>query len=191
MRSAIGMKFCAAVLLASASALYLYAKGPFPFPGAKYAKGQDVSPTFEGWESNPDGSFTLHFGYYNRNTEEELFVPVGPANNFDLGKDGDNGQPTHFYPGRRWFVFNVVVPKDWPTDKRVVWTLTTNGRTDVAKGWLQPEWEVDNALITKDAVIDRSLGIWDTDTRIRITSLQRSPAVRLKPSRCPDRPRSR
>jgi len=155
------MKFCAAAFLLAAGIVSVRAQ--FQFPGAKYAKGQDVSPTYEGWQSNPDGSYTLYFGYYNRNTEEELFVPVGPDNNFDSGNNGDQGQPTHFYPGRRWFVFKVVVPKDWPQDKRVVWTLTTNGRTNLAKGWLQPEWEVDQPLITKNAVTDRSIGIWETE----------------------------
>src|SRR5262245_59530645 len=41
-----------------------------PFPGIEYPRGQDVSPTFDGWEGNPDGSFSLWFGYFNRNTEE-------------------------------------------------------------------------------------------------------------------------
>ena len=156
MRNAKSVWLCLAALVLGASVVW----PQFPFPGAKYAKGQDVSPTFEGWQSNPDGTFTLHFGYFNRNTEEELDVPIGSGNNFD--RNADEGQPTHFYTGRRWFVFKVVVPKDWPTDKRLVWTLTTNGRTNQAKGWLLPEWEVDNALITKNAVTDRSIGIWET-----------------------------
>ena len=134
MRNSNGMKFCAAALLLGSVVVCLNAQ--FQFPGAKYAKGQDVSPTFEGWEPNPDGSYTFYFGYYNRNTEEELDVPIGPENTFDLG-NGDQGQPTHFYTGRRWFVFKIAVPKDWPQDKRVVWTLTTNGKTNVSKGWLQ------------------------------------------------------
>ena len=128
----------------------------FPYPGARYDRGQDISPTFDGWESNPDGTFSMYFGYYNRNAEEEVDVPIGPENNFDLG-DGDQGQPTHFYPGRRWFVFKVVVPKDWPKDKRLVWTLINRGRTNLSKGWLQPEWEVDQLLISKDAVSDSFL----------------------------------
>ena len=127
--------------------------GQFSFPGARYNRGQDVSPTFDGWERNSDGTFRLYFGYYNRNAAEELDVPLGPDNRFDLG-DGDQGQPTHFYTGRRWFVFSVVVPKDWPPDKRLVWTLTSKGRTDLAKGWLQPEWEVDQLLISKNAISD-------------------------------------
>ena len=69
-------------------------------PGSRYARGQDVSPTFDGWERNPDGTFSMWFGYYNRNTEEEVDVPIGPENNFDLG-NGDQGQPTHFYTGRK------------------------------------------------------------------------------------------
>ncbi|PWU08024.1 MAG: hypothetical protein C5B51_08610 [Terriglobia bacterium] len=128
----------------------------FQFPGAHYSKGQDVSPTFDGWESNPDGSFTMYFGYYNRNSEEEVDVPLGPENSFDWG-NGDQGQPTHFYAGRRWFVFRVLVPKDWPREKRLVWTLTNKGRTNVSKGWLQPEWEVDKLLISKNAISDNFL----------------------------------
>ena len=151
-------RLCAIALLLGAGLVALHAQ--FQFPGAKYTKGQDVSPTFDGWEANADGSFTFHFGYYNRNSEEEIDVPLGAGNNFDRG--GDEGQPTHFYTGRRWFVFKVVVPKDWPAGKRLVWTLTSNGRTSQAKGWLQPEWEVDKALITKNAVTDRSIGIWET-----------------------------
>ncbi|SVE22695.1 uncharacterized protein METZ01_LOCUS475549, partial [marine metagenome] len=34
------------------------------------SKGQTVTPSFEGWYQNPDGSYTLSFGYFNRNTEE-------------------------------------------------------------------------------------------------------------------------
>ena len=143
--------FCAATLLFTAGLISLSAQ--FPFPGVRYTRGQDVSPTFDGWEGNPDGTFTLHFGYYNRNSEEEIDVPIGPDNAFDSG-NGDQGQPTHFYPGRRWFVFTVVVPKDWPHDKRLVWTLTTKGRTNQSKGWLQPEWEVDKLLISKNAISD-------------------------------------
>ena len=35
-----------------------------------YARGQDVSPTFDGWQQSPDGTYTFYFGYFNRNTEE-------------------------------------------------------------------------------------------------------------------------
>ena len=112
-QSGYGPWVCAALLLLAAIPVALNAQ--FPYPGARYTRGQDVSPTFDGWESNPDGTYTFYFGYYNRNAEEEIDVPLGPENTFDLG-NGDQGQPTHFYPGRRWFVFKVVMPKDWPQD---------------------------------------------------------------------------
>jgi hypothetical protein len=142
---------CAAFLLLAAGGVRLHAQ--VPYPGARYLRGQDVSPTFDGWESNADGTFAFYFGYYNRNSEEEIDVPLGPENAFDLG-NGDQGQPTHFYPGRRWFVFKVIVPRDWPKDKRLVWTLTNRGRTNLSKGWLQPEWEIDQLLISKNAISD-------------------------------------
>jgi len=145
------------LLLFTAGLLSVHAQQPsFNFPGIQYPKGQDVSPTFDGWQKNADGTISMWFGYYNRNTQEELDVPVGPNNTLDLG-NGDQGQPTHFYPGRRWWVFKVVVPKDWPLDKRLSWTLTNKNRTNVAKAWRQPEWEADDLLISADGAADRFL----------------------------------
>ena len=152
MRTCLAAAAGAALLVALLAPGDVYGQfGPFGF-----ARGQDVSPTFDGWEANPDGSYTLHFGYYNRNTEQEIDIAVGPENGFD-GGPADRGQPTHFYPGRRWWVFKTVVPADWPKNQRLTWTLTANGRTNQAKGWLQPEWEVDTDLISKNGARDPSL----------------------------------
>lgn len=141
-----------ALLVAPAVPGDAYAQfGPFGF-----ARGQDVSPTFDGWERNPDGTYAFYFGYYNRNTEEEFDIPVGPDNGFEIGGP-DRGQPTHFYPSRKWWVFRTVVPADWPKDRRLAWKLTTHGKTNEARGWLQPEWEVDQKLIAKNAARDPSL----------------------------------
>jgi hypothetical protein len=115
----------------------------------RYARGQNVAPAFEGWERNPDGTINMVFGYLNRNYEEEVDIPIGPNNRVDLGGD-DRGQPTHFYPRRQRFIFKVAVPKDWDKNRKVQWTLTSRGRTDVAKGWLQPEWEVNADVISEN-----------------------------------------
>jgi hypothetical protein len=111
----------------------------------KFLKGQNIAPVFEGWKRNPDGSIVMYFGYLNRNYEEILDIPIGPNNSFEPGPD--RGQPTHFLTRRHRFLFNVVVPKDWGKDRRLVWTLTANGKTEKANGWLQPEWEVDEGVI--------------------------------------------
>ena len=37
------------------------------------------------------------------------------------------------------------MPKDWPINRDVVWTLTVNGKTEKAFGWLRIEWEIDPA----------------------------------------------
>src|ERR1700689_2084241 len=98
----------------------------------QYARGQNVAPVFEGWERNPDGTFSMVFGYLNRNYEEELDIPVGPANTIEAGPgtSGDRGQPTHFYPRRQRFLFRVVVPADWNKEQKVIWTLTLRGHTN-------------------------------------------------------------
>ena len=107
--------------------------------------GQNVQPFFEGWQRMPDGHIVMWFGYLNRNFEEQPDVPVGTNNRFDLRND--MGQPTHFYPRRHLFVFKVDLPNDWPAEKRLVWTVTSNGKTAAANGWLQPEWEVDEGVM--------------------------------------------
>ena len=84
-------------------------------------RGTSVTPAFEGWYPNPDGSFTLLVGYYNRNSMQTFDVPVGPDNNIEPGP-ADQGQPTYFEVGRQWGVFAVRVPKDFG-DKAVTWTI--------------------------------------------------------------------
>jgi hypothetical protein len=118
----------------------------------QYASGQNVAPVFEGWEHNPDGTYSMVFGYLNRNYEEEVDIPLGPDNTITMKGEslGDRGQPTHFYARRQRFLFRVVVPKDWDKKEKVVWTLTSRGRTDQAKGWLQPEWELSEAVIVEN-----------------------------------------
>ena len=77
-----------------------------------FLSGQSVQPIFEGWQQNPDGTFSLLFGYLNRNYEDEPFVAIGANNTFEPGP-ADRGQPTHFYPRRQQFVFAVTVPANW------------------------------------------------------------------------------
>jgi hypothetical protein len=111
----------------------------------QYTHGQNVAPAFEGWETNPDGSFNLVFGYFNRNYQEVLDVPIGPHNTIEPGGP-DVGQPTRFFPRRSRFVFRVRVPKDFG-NKEVVWTLTAHGKTEKAYATLKPEYIIDNRVI--------------------------------------------
>src|SRR5688500_7011440 len=85
------------------------------------AAGQTVTPVFEGWYRNPDGTYSISFGYFNRNASEVLQIPIGPNNSIAPG-DANQGQPTSFQPRRHWGVFAVTVPADFG-EKKVVWTL--------------------------------------------------------------------
>ncbi len=90
-------------------------------------RGASVTPAYEGWYVNPNGSFSMLIGYYNRNTKEALDIPVGPNNRVDPGGP-DQGQPTHFESGRQWGVFVVKVPKDFG-NQAITWTIVSNGET--------------------------------------------------------------
>jgi hypothetical protein len=110
-----------------------------PFEPA-HESGQSITGAFEGWFANPDGSVSLLAGYYNRNSKQEFDIPAGPNNRIEPGGP-DQGQPTHFLPGRQWGVFTVTVPKDFG-DKKLTWTLIANGKSTVIPMSLNPLWEV-------------------------------------------------
>ncbi len=113
-----------------------------------YSAGQSISPAYEGWMPNADGSFTMYFGYMNTNWLEEFDIPVGPANAIEPGGP-DQGQPTHFYPRRNPFLFTVRVPKDFGT-KELTWTLSSNGKTEKAYASLKTDYQIDNQVISTE-----------------------------------------
>src|SRR5271166_5293224 len=98
--------------------------------------GQSVTGAFEGWFQNPDGSFSILLGYFNRNLKEKLDIPIGPNNRIEPGGP-DQGQPTHFLPRRQWGVFTLTVPKDFG-DKKLTWTLVAHQQTTVIPMSLDP-----------------------------------------------------
>jgi hypothetical protein len=115
----------------------------------KHTFGDSVQPAFEGWRMQADGTVTMWFGYYNRNSEENLNIPIGPNNKFDAPDAPaiDRQQPAFFYPGFHQFVFKVDLPKGWDKDKKLVWTLTANGVTLTANGWMAQGYEVDQGVM--------------------------------------------
>jgi hypothetical protein len=117
--------------------------------------GSNIYPAFEGWFQNADGTYTLLIGYYNRNKKQVLDIPIGPENRIEPGGP-DQGQPTHFTVGRGWGTIAIKVPKDFG-DKKLVWTLTANGRTvsvpfGITKGY-QIEPFLDAAMGNKPPTI--------------------------------------
>ena len=113
-----------------------------------FSSGQPLEPAYEGWTANPDGSFTLYFGYMNSNWLQEFDIPIGPDNRFEPG-DPDRGQPTHFQPRRNPFLFTVQVPKEL-RGQDLVWTLTANGQTRKAYGSLKSDYEIDKHVISTE-----------------------------------------
>ncbi len=142
--------------------------GPEPVEAQlAYQTGQNVSPAYEGWIANDDGSKTMVFGYMNRNWSEELDVAVGEENFFSPGP-ADRGQPTHFRPRRNRFVFMVTVPADF--DEELVWTLTTQGQTEHAYGTLGIDQVLDNIVIASET---GALGIGASNAAIRANQTPR------------------
>src|SRR3989442_10279186 len=115
------------------------------FAQESFSSGQNIAPVYEGWEQHGDGSFTLVFGYFNRNWEEEIDLPVGADNAIEPGGP-DRGQPTHFYPRRNRFLFRIQVAKDFGT-KELVWTLTSHGKTERAYATLKPDYFMNDIVV--------------------------------------------
>ncbi len=106
------------------------------------ARGNFVAPYFDGFYQNADGSYTLSFGFLNRNDADLIEIPLG-ANNFIEPAMYDGVQPTTFpvvrYTGfggpRERGAFGVVVPADFEGD--VWWTLRTDGYETKVPGRLE------------------------------------------------------
>jgi hypothetical protein len=113
-----------------------------------YSSGQSVSPAYEGWWPNEDGSFTMFFGYMNSNWLQEFDIPIGPDNGIEPGGP-DQGQPTHFFPRRNPFLFTIRVPRDFGS-KELVWTLTANGKTERAYASLKGDYQIDKQVISTE-----------------------------------------
>jgi hypothetical protein len=129
---------CAIVVLLGAAPAFLRSQDA---PIA-HNQGESITPAFEGWFKNTDGTFSLSFGYMNRNYSQELDIPVGPDNKIEPGEI-DRGQPTHFQTRRQSGVFTIIVPRDFGTN-RVTWTIRAPGTGALTvPGYLRPEWEID------------------------------------------------
>jgi len=111
-----------------------------PEPRKQFGAG--VTGAFEGWFVNKDGSRSFLVGYYNRNSQQTLDVPVGPDNRIEPGGP-DMGQPTHFLAGRQYGMFVVPVPKTFGPDDRLTWTIVANGQTASIPLRLHPDYVID------------------------------------------------
>jgi hypothetical protein len=143
----------------------------------QYARGQDVAPVFEGWERNPDGTFSMVFGYLNRNYQEEVDIPVGPDNTIAQA-------PAHspaIADSRRISTPTPALPVSSGGARRLGQATESDLDPDVAratnqaKGWLQPVWE-----LSPDVIVENMGGGVPT----RTTNLRRSPSAMFRPSRC-------
>ena len=140
-RLGIALIVCAAAGGALQAGQQGQAPSQFPLSNAIRPTGQSVTPAFEGWFYDRDGGIRLLIGYFNRNTKQELDIPIGPNNHVEPGGP-DQGQPTHFLTGRQFGVFAIKVPKDFGT-KQLTWTLTVNGQTNVIPMHIKPDWVVE------------------------------------------------
>ena len=121
-----------------AEALPLAAQVPL---GSRSGRGQTVTPAYEGWYENADGTLSLSFGYMNRNFEETVELPLGPDNMIEPA-EFQGGQPTHFASRRHFGVFVVKVPADFG-EAKVYWTLRMRGQTFHIPGHLHVDWKID------------------------------------------------
>src|SRR5262245_28412012 len=115
--------------------------------GVRHWSVQGVSPVYEGFDTSPDGTYNLWFGYMSLNWEEQLDIPVGPNNTFEPG-NADRGQPTHFAERRHKDVFRVIVPANFGQQK-LTWKLTARGKTESIAGTLNPVWQIDRRRTTR------------------------------------------
>lgn len=103
--------------------------------------GGTVTPAYEGWFDNPDGTHSFLIGYYSRNTQAEVDIPIGPNNKFEPGNP-DAGQPTHFLTRRRYGMFVVTMPKEFAKTQKFSWTLSVNGNAITVPFYMHTDYNL-------------------------------------------------
>jgi hypothetical protein len=131
----------ATVAALAAGGAMVSAQGQLLPSSPKLGFGASVTPAYDGWYDNPDGTHTFLIGYYNRNWNVNVDIPIGPNNKFEPG-DPDRGQPTHFMPNRNFGMFTVTVPKAFGATERLWWTLTVNGVTSRVGMIMSPDFNI-------------------------------------------------
>ena len=156
MRSQQVLHVCAALVIAAGGVMVSAQSQLLPSAPAKQFGGT-IAPVYEGWWDNADGTKTALFGYYSRNTQEQIEVALGPNNHFEPG-DADRGQPTHFLASRQFGMFTMVLPKDFTNKSRLTWVLNANGYNATANVNLAPDFVLSAAKSVEEAP-DRSFNL--------------------------------
>jgi hypothetical protein len=128
------------VVLSALAAGVIVSAGQIPIEPAKQF-GTGVTPAYEGWFDNPDGTHNFLAGYLNRNRSLEVDIPIGPNNKIEPGGP-DLGQPTHFLTGRQTGILVLTVPKTFTVQQQLTWTVTINGQTNSIPFRLKPDYSV-------------------------------------------------
>ena len=106
--------------------------------------GEAIWPAYESWTRNEDGTLTLLLGYFNRN-DVVIEIPIGDDNRMGPG-DPDNGQPTHFLPGRHIGVFSVRVTEE-EAQRKLTWAIRVNNQLSEIAFGQNPEYFADQLLV--------------------------------------------
>lgn len=156
MRAKNLVQLCAAFALAATGAVVSAQQAPLLPSAPQKQFGASIAPVYEGWWDNADGTKTVLFGYYSRNTKEEVDVPLGPNNHFEPG-ELDRGQPTHFLTSRQFGMFTITLPKDVGTQK-LIWVLNHAGYNATAHVNLAPDFVLSAAKSVEESP-DRSFNL--------------------------------
>ena len=176
MRSTWAGRLRQAFSLAMVVGIGVAASGTARAQSLSYTSGQNVAPAFEGWEEDEQGNRFFLFGYMNRNWVEEIDVPVGPENSFSPGAP-DQGQPTRFLPRRNRFIFRIKVPATFTPKDELVWTLTTNGKSEKAYASIREDYKIDDVVKASET---GALGAGSSSPEIRAN---KQPVVKIQGSK--------
>ena len=109
-------------------------------------RGASITPAYEGWYANPDGTLQLAHRLLQPEFEGSARHP-DRAEQPHRARRPDQGQPTYFEVGRQWGVFVIKVPKDFGT-KTITWTHGVERRD--ADDSLHPEQGLPDQLRIKE-----------------------------------------
>jgi hypothetical protein len=102
--------------------------------------GQSITPAFEGWYRESGRHASMLIGYYNRNQKQILDIPRAEQS-CRSGWAGSRSADA-FSAGKTVGRFHDHRSEGFRPDKKITWTIVSNGKTTAIPVGLNPLWVI-------------------------------------------------
>ena len=104
--------------------------------------GGSVTPAYEGWFDNADGTHSFLIGYFSRNTQAEKSTSRSARTITSSPATPTWASRRTSRPAGNYGVFVFTMPKEFAKTQKITWVLTVNGVRTSVPFYMSPDYNV-------------------------------------------------